>query len=151
MAHNPVNHPARPIYRAIGGLTGAYLAAFGVAGVIATSGEPFFSQSDMTAFGQGTNLANSVLSLLLGLVVLAGAAFGRNFDCVINKWSSWALLLVGGFSLAFMQTEINILNFSVATVVVAWVLSMVLLMAGMYGKVGNEDDHKAWQAARLEL
>ena len=41
MAHYPVNHPLRPLYRVVGFLAGAYLVVFGIVGMIQTSGEPF--------------------------------------------------------------------------------------------------------------
>jgi hypothetical protein len=39
MAHNPVNHPLRPLYRALGALTGVYLILFGIVGIIVTAGD----------------------------------------------------------------------------------------------------------------
>ena len=60
MAHNPVNHPARPIYRAIGGLTGLYLVVFGVLGIVAIDGNEVFGQGTRV-LGQGTNLGCSSL------------------------------------------------------------------------------------------
>ena len=38
MAHNPINHPLRPIYRGLALLAGVYLVAFGVVGLIVTAG-----------------------------------------------------------------------------------------------------------------
>lgn len=151
MAHTPVNHPARPIYRAIGGLTGLYLAVFGVLGVVTSLGDDLFAQDDTKVLGQGANLGFSLLSLLIGVVVLAGAVLGRNRDVAINQWTAYGLLVLSLFSLAFLQTEVNVLNFSVTTVIVTMVLGLVLLMAGMYGKVGTEEEQKAWQDARLLL
>lgn len=151
MAHTPVNHPARPIYRAIGGLTGLYLVAFGVLGVVTTLGDDLFAQDDTKVLGQGANLAFSALSLLIGAAVLAGTALGRNRDVAINQWTAYGLLVLSLFELAFLQTDVNIFNFSVATVVVTMVLGLVLLMVGMYGKVGTEEEQKAWQEARLLL
>ena len=37
------------------------------------------------------------------------------------------------------------------TVIVVMMLALVLLMVGMYGKVGTEDEQEAWQKARLVL
>ncbi|WP_433531392.1 DUF4383 domain-containing protein [Micromonospora sp. CA-263727] len=151
MAHTPVNHPARPIYRAIGGLTGLYLVVFGLLGLIASSGDPLFAQSDTQALGQGTNLGFSLFSAVAGALVLVGTAIGRNLDVLINQWMAYLIMVVSLGGLAFLRTEANIFNLSVATVVVLMVLSMVLLMAGMYGKVGSDDEHEAWQKARLVL
>ncbi|MER7888399.1 DUF4383 domain-containing protein [Micromonospora sp. NPDC094482] len=151
MAHTPVNHPARPIYRAIGGLTGLYLVVFGVLGSITSAGGEFFAQDDTQILGQGTNLGFSLLSALLGLIVLAGTALGRNVDVVINQWLAYVLMVVSLGGLAFIRTDANIFNFSIATVIVVMTVGLVLLMVGMYGKVGTDDEKEAWQKARLVL
>ena len=51
-----------------------------------------------------------------------------------------------------MRTDANFLNFCIATVHRGrCVLGLVLLMAGMYGKVGTEDEARRSQQARLVL
>jgi hypothetical protein len=151
MAHTPVNHPARPVYRAIGGLTGLYLVAFGVLGIIASAGNEVLAQDDTQVLGQGTNLGFSLLSALLGAAVLAGTALGRNIDVMINQWLAYAIMVLSLAGLAFIQTEANIFNFNIITVIVLMVVSLVLLMVGMYGKVGTDEEKEAWQKARLVL
>ncbi|MBG6068028.1 DUF4383 domain-containing protein [Micromonospora ureilytica] len=151
MAHTPVNHPARPIYRAIGGLTGLYLVVFGVLGIIASTGNEFLAQDDTRVLGQGTNLGFSLLSVLLGLVVLVGTGLGRNIDVAINQWMAYGLMVVSLAGLAFIRTDANIFNFSITTVIVVMTAALVLLMVGMYGKVGTEDEAEAFQKARLVL
>ncbi|GGM25482.1 hypothetical protein GCM10011608_07910 [Micromonospora sonchi] len=149
--HTPVNHPAQPIYRAIGGLTGLYLLVFGVLGFFASSGEPFIGRGDTQILGQGTNLGFSVFSVVVGGIVLAGTAIGRNLDVLINQWSAYLIMVVSLAGLSFLRTEANLFNMNVTTVVVLMAASLVLLMAGMYGKVGSDDEHEAWQKARLVL
>lgn len=151
MAHTPVNHPARPIYRAIGGIVGLYFIVFGVLGIIASAGNDVLAQDDTKVLGQGTNLGFSLLSVLLGAVILVGVVIGRNLDVAINQWLAYALMVLGLAMLAFLQTDANIFNFSIMTDIVVLVLALVLLMAGMYGKVGTDDEHEAWQKARLVL
>ncbi|MEU7982127.1 DUF4383 domain-containing protein [Micromonospora sp. NPDC049081] len=151
MAHTPVNHPARPVYRAIGGLIGLYLVVFGALGVIASAGNDIFAQDDTKVLGQGTNLGFSLLSVLFGVVILVGTVIGRNLDVAINQWLSYTLMVISLAGLAFLQTDANVVNFSILTVVVLMTLSLVLLMVGMYGKVGTDDEQEAWQKARLVL
>ncbi|KIR65035.1 MULTISPECIES: DUF4383 domain-containing protein [Micromonospora] len=151
MAHTPVNHPARPIYRAIGGLVGLYFLVFGVLGLVASAGNDFLAQDDTTVLGQGTNLGFSLLSIVLGIAILAGTVIGRNLDVAINQWLAYALMVLGLAELAFLQTDANIFNFTITTDIVVLTLSMVLLMAGMYGKVGTDEENEAWQKARLVL
>jgi hypothetical protein len=151
MSHTPVNHPARPIYRAIGGLVGLYFVVFGVLGIIVSAGDDILAQDDTKILGQGTNLGFSLLSVLIGAVILIGTLIGRNLDVLINQWLAYALMALGLAELAFLQTDANIFNFSIMTDIVVLVLALVLLMAGMYGKVGTDEDHEAWQKARLVL
>lgn len=151
MAHTPVNHPARPIYRAIGGLVGLYFLVFGVLGLVASAGNDLLAQDDTKALGQGTNLGFSLLSIVLGIAILAGTVIGRNLDVAINQWLAYALMVLGLAELAFLQTDANIFNFTITTDIVVLTLSMVLLMAGMYGKVGTDEENEAWQKARLVL
>ena len=149
MGHNPVNHPARPIYRAIGGLTGVYLVLFGVLGIVETSGGEFFAQDDTLVLGQGTNLGNSLLSAVLGAIILVATLIGRNVDTAVNKLLGYVLMAFGLANLAVLRTDANYLNFSVATAIVLMIIGQVLLLAGMYGKVGSDEEAKAFESARL--
>ncbi|MEU5938458.1 DUF4383 domain-containing protein [Micromonospora sp. NPDC047548] len=151
MAHTPVNHPARPIYRAIGGLVGLYLVVFGVLGVITSAGNDILAQDDTKVLGQGTNLGFALLSILLGILVLAGTAIGRNLDVAISQFLAYGLMVLGLAELAFLQTDANIFNFTILTVIVVLTLSLVLLMVGMYGKVGTDEEQEAFEKARLVL
>lgn len=151
MSHTPVNHPARPIYRAIAALTGLYLAIFGVLGVVTTLGDAPFAQDDTRVLGQGANLGFSALCLLLGVIVLAGVGLGRNIDTAINTALAWALMVLSLAELAVLRTDANFLNFTVSTCVVVMTIGLVLLMAGMYGKMGSEEEAKAWRDGRLVL
>ncbi|TDB88691.1 DUF4383 domain-containing protein, partial [Micromonospora fluostatini] len=110
MAHTPVNHPARPIYRAIGGLVGLYFVVFGVLGVIAAAGDDLLARDDTKVLGQGSNLGFALVSLVVGVLVLAGTALGRNRDVVINGWLAYALMALGLAGLAFIRTDVNIFN-----------------------------------------
>lgn len=151
MAHNPINHPARPVYRAIAGLTGLYLAIFGLLGVLETSGSELFAQDDTRVLGQGTNLGWSVLSVLLGVIILAAVGVGRNLDVRTNIVLAYGFMALGLAELAVLRTDANYLNFTVATCVVMMILGLVLLLASKYGKVGSEEEAQAARDARLLL
>jgi ABC-type uncharacterized transport system fused permease/ATPase subunit len=92
-----------------------------------------------------------MLAILLGAVILVGTVIGRNLDVAINQWLAYILMALGLAELAFLQTDANIFNFSIMTDIVVLTLSLVLLMVGMYGKVGSDEEHEAWQKARLVL
>ena len=135
MGHDPVNHPLRPLYRALGALTGAYLVLFGILGAIITADKGLFGKGEDRVLGQETNLFWSIVSVLVGAIVLIAAVLGRNSDTVIDKYFGWGLLVIGSHELAAIRTNANFLNFSVSTVVVTYLLGLVLIMAAYYSKV----------------
>ncbi|MFB9237227.1 DUF4383 domain-containing protein [Plantactinospora siamensis] len=151
MAHNPVNHPARPVYRAIAGLIGLYLVLFGIIGVIQNAGENLFANDDNTVLGQGVNLGGSVLSVLLGVVILAATGLGRNIDVRVNKPLGYVIMALGLAELAVLRTQANLLDWSIATVIVTMLLGVTLLTVAMYSSVGSEDEAEASRSARLVL
>ena len=148
MGHNPVNHPLRPIYRALGAFTGAYLVLFGILGVIMTGDDGLFGNGDDRVLGQHTNLFWSLVAVLLGAIVLVATVLGRNLDTVIDKYVGWGLLVVGSYSLGAIRTDANFLNFSISTVVVTYLLGLVLIMAAYYSKVAPPEQAGSPRQAR---
>jgi hypothetical protein len=148
MAHEPVNHPLRPVYRALAGLTGLYVLVFGIIGVVRTGGGDVFAREDTVVLGLRTNAGFSIISVVAGIVILAGVAVGRNMDRFVNKWGGYAFLGVGMVALALLRTDANYLNFSMTTCIVSFVIGMVLLTAGLYGKLGTAQDAAAEGAFR---
>ncbi|MEQ4301051.1 DUF4383 domain-containing protein [Plantactinospora sp. B6F1] len=136
MAHIPINHPARPIYRVLAGLIGLYIVVFGIFGLFETAGDDFFSRSSHWVLGLRTNLAFATVSVVFGLVVLAGAVLPGNFGHLMNLAIGVVFLVVAIVMMTVLQTEANILNFSMSTVVVSMLFGLVLLATGLYDKVG---------------
>jgi hypothetical protein len=135
MAHNPVNHPLRPLYRALALLSGAYLILFGVLGLIQTSDESFTGANDARVLGQPTNMLWSIIALAVGVIVLLASLVGRNADTAVDKYFGWGLLVVGSYGLAFSRTDANILGFGIITVIVTYIVGLVIVTAGLYSKV----------------
>ncbi|MFI7597075.1 DUF4383 domain-containing protein [Actinoplanes sp. NPDC049681] len=135
MAHTPVNHPLRPLYRALGALTGVYLILFGIVGIIVTAGDGLFGKGGDRVLGQHANLFWSIVSLLIGALVLVATVIGRNSDVMVDKYFGWGLLVVGSYELATIRTDANFLDFSIATVVVTYLVGLVLIMASQYSKI----------------
>ncbi|WP_250003447.1 DUF4383 domain-containing protein [Actinoplanes sp. M2I2] len=148
MAHTPVNHPLRPLYRGVTFLTGAYLVVFGVIGLIQTSGESFTGATDVRVLGQGANLLWSILALVVGAIVLATAALGRNLDVEANKYLGWGLLVIGSYELAVNRTDANFFGFTIATVVVTYLVGLLLITAGLYLKVAPQSQSGAPRQVR---
>ncbi|MEV6298100.1 DUF4383 domain-containing protein [Actinoplanes sp. NPDC051861] len=135
MAHNPVNHPLRPIYRVVGFITGGYLVAFGILGLIQTAGEPFANETGIRVLGQETNMLWSIITLVVGGLVLLGTVVGRNLDVAIDKYLGWTLLVLGSYSLATIRTDANFFGASVSTVVVTYLAGLLLITISLYSKV----------------
>jgi hypothetical protein len=134
MAHTPVNHPLRPLYRALAAVSGIYLILFGVVGLIVNAGGEFFAAHGHHALGQGANMFSAILSLALGAIVLLSTLIGRNVDTEADKFLGYAFLVIGSYGLATARTEANFLGFTVATIIVMYVIGLVLILASLYSK-----------------
>jgi hypothetical protein len=134
MSHFPVNHPLRPFYRVLATFAGLYVLAFGVVGIAQGSGSPFFDRGELTVLGLRTNLAFAVASVVAGAVILLAIFVGRNLDYAVNMWGGVAFMVAGTAGLALLETDLNVLNFSMATVIVSFVIGMLLFTAGLYGR-----------------
>jgi hypothetical protein len=139
MAHNPVNHPLRPLYRVLSAAAGLYLIVFGIAGIIQSPGSGLFNRGDDRVLGQGANLLWAIAALVIGAIVLAVSVLGRNLDTKVNKYLSWGLLVMGTYELAVIRTDANFLDFTISTVIVTYLLGLCLLMSSQYTKVADDD------------
>ncbi|MFR9778167.1 DUF4383 domain-containing protein [Micromonospora sp. MS34] len=136
MAHFPVNHPARPLYRVLSGLVGLYILVFGVYGVFETWGDGLFSRTSNWALGLRTNLAFSLVSVVFGAFLLIGASRRGNLGHYMNLTAGAVFMVTGILMMSVLQTQANFLNFSMSTVVVSLLFGLILLATGLYDKVG---------------
>jgi hypothetical protein len=148
MSHIPVNHPMRPFYRVLAAATGAYVLVFGAVGAVRTAGLPFFDRSETYALGLRSNLAFAVVSLLVGLVIVLATFVGRNVDYMVNLWGGVLFMAVGTAMMAVLRTDLNVLNFSIITVVVSYGIGLVLFTAGLYGRSGPAEAARAQELVR---
>lgn len=154
MSHIPVNHPARPVYRAIAGLIALYILIFGIFGLFETADDDLFSRSSHWVLGLRTNLAFALVSVVFGIIVLFGAVHRGNLGHLMNLTAGVVFLVVGLAMLTVLQTEANILNFSISTVIVSMLFGLAFLATGLYDKVGppehaeEEDEWRNSSSAR---
>jgi hypothetical protein len=148
MAHFPLNHPLRPFYRTLAGLTGTYILIFGCVSLTRTVGQTLFSRDSTWALGLRTNLAFAIISVIWGLIVLVANLIGGNVGHYLNLAGAVLFMATGIFMLAFMQTAANFLNFSVSTAILSLVFGLILLLAGLYDKTGSPESQRAEQAYR---
>lgn len=137
MSHIPVNHHLRPLYRVLAGFAAVYLVVFGVAGAVRTGGGGLFARDAVSALGLRTNLAFSVASIVAGALILVAVFVGRNVDALVNMYGGIGFMVAGLIGLALLRTDLNVLNFSLATVIVSFVIGVLLFSAGLYGRSGK--------------
>src|SRR5574342_222246 len=138
VAHIPINHPLRPLYRVMAGACGAYVLSFGIAGLARAWWLASFAQDGRpSARGLHVNPAFAVLSITVGLVVLTGAVIGRNVDHFINLSGGVVFLTAGLAMMTLLRTDLNLLGFTMTTCIVSFVLGLVMFTAGLYGKTGT--------------
>lgn len=152
MSHIPVNHPLRGFYRFLAALAGLYILVFGVVAFIKAKDFPAFSQTQtVRALGLHANLAFGVTSIVAGAVLLVGALLGRNIDRFINLWGGIAFMVVGILMLLLMETDANFFAFTMANVIVSFLVGTLLFAAGLYGKIGVAEQAPREDEARHTL
>lgn len=148
--HLPIDHRLSRVYRVGAGLMGLVLLAFGILGVIDEIG--FFSTGGATVAGLNTNGALSVLSICVGLLLFIGMVIGGNFASTLNMVLGIAFILSGFVNLALLDTDYNFLAFHLQNVLFSFVVGLMLMVFGMYGRVsgGLPHDNPYWRARHPE-
>jgi hypothetical protein len=151
MSHIPINHPLRPLYRALAVLTSLFVIVFGIVGFFTTRDGALFEQDTVErVFGLRTNLAFSLLSIVAGAVLLIATVIGRNVDKWVYMIGGIAFMAIGMTELGLLRTDLNYLAFSMSNVVVSFLIGMVLFAAALYGKSGTAQEAAAEEAFRHE-
>ena len=148
--HIPVNHPARRFYRVIAGLVGVYVLVFGLVGLVQNWGDPLFARDSTWTLGLKTNLGFALASIAWGALLLVGVSRKGNLGHRMNLAAGIVFLVTGMLMMAFLQTDANILNFSMVNVIVSLVFGLILFATGLYGRVGSPEAEAAERRARTE-
>ncbi|MFI9624540.1 DUF4383 domain-containing protein [Streptomyces sp. NPDC052042] len=148
--HLPVDHRLSRVYRVGAGLMGLVLLVFGILGLIDRIG--FFSTGGATVVGLNTNGTLSVLSICVGLLLFVGMVIGGNFASTLNMILGIAFILSGFINLALLDTDFNFLAFRLQNVLFSFVVGLMLMIFGMYGRVsgGLPHDNPYWRARHPE-
>ncbi|MEV7283735.1 DUF4383 domain-containing protein [Streptomyces sp. NPDC093252] len=137
--HLPVDHGLSRVYRIGAGLMGLALLAFGILGLTNTIG--FFDTGGDQVLGLNTNGALSVLSICVGLLLFVGMVIGGNFASTLNMTLGILFILNGFLNLGLLQTDYNFLAFKIQNVLFSFVVGLLLMTFGMYGRVGSALPH----------
>ncbi|MEU3710296.1 DUF4383 domain-containing protein [Streptomyces catenulae] len=148
--HLPIDHRLSKVYRVGAGLMGLVLVAFGILGLLDRIG--FFDTGGATVAGLNTNGALSVLSIVVGAILFGGMIIGGNFASTLNIVLGVLFLLSGFANLALLQTDANFLAFKIQNVLFSFVVGLLLVIFGMYGRVsgGLSHDNPYWRARHPE-
>ena len=137
----PINHKLIPLYRTLAALCGLYILVFGIVALTRTPGLGTFAQDGLpTVLGLRANRAFAILSVVVGLVILAGAVIGGKLDRWINLYGGLVFLVAGMAMLILLNTDLDFLGFTVSTCIVSFIIGLVLFSAGLYGKVGSREE-----------
>ena len=148
MAHFPVNHPLRPLYRALSGLAAVYVLLFGIVGLVQTTSKhvAVFDQHGVWVLALRANPAFAVLSIVAGVVILVATLIGRNLDHFVYVIAGVVFMVSGMAMMTLLQTNANFLGFSMITCIVSFILGIIWLTAGLYSKSGShEQQHEEEQ------
>ncbi|CAH9419859.1 DUF4383 domain-containing protein [Streptomyces globisporus] len=135
----PTDHHLVRVYRVGGAVCGCILLAFGCLG-FADALSPFNTSGDRIA-GMTTNIALSWVSVVVGLVLLAGAAVGGNFASTLNMTVGALFILSGFYHLFVLDRSANFLDFGMTNVVFSFLMGLLILTFGMYGRVSSKLSH----------
>lgn len=144
--HLPVDHTLSRVYRIGAGLIGLVLLVFGILGLINQIG--VFGTGSHTTAGLNTNGALSVLSICVGVLLFVGMLIGKNFASTLNMILGVLFILSGFVNLALIDSGFNPLNFRIQNVLFSFVVGLLLMFFGMYGRVSGSlpHDNPYWRA-----
>lgn len=146
----PLDHKLNQVYRVGAGLIGLALLVFGILGLIDQIG--FFTTGSDRVAGLNTNGTLSVISLCVGLILFAGMVVGGNVASTLNAFFGVVFIGSGFVNLALLDSGHNFLAFRMQNVLFSFVVGILLMFFGMYGRVsgGLPHDNPYWRARHPE-
>jgi len=152
VAHLPINHRFRPLYRTLAFACGCYVLAFGIIALTRTAGLGLFARDGLPwVLGLRANGAFAALSIVAGLAIVIATLVGRNVDRWVNLVTGAVFLVAGMVMLTVLRTELNVLGFTVTTCVVSFIIGLALSLAGLYGQVGPHEAQRREELFRHGL
>ncbi|MET7387530.1 DUF4383 domain-containing protein [Streptomyces sp. NPDC005529] len=141
----PVDHQLGAVYRWGAAFCGVVLLIFGSLG-FADALSPFTTDGNTVA-GLSSNGALSLISVLVGAALIAGGVIGGNFASGLNMVVGTLFLLSGFVHIFILDRPANILGFGMTNVIFSFVMGLVILTFGMYGRVSSKlsHDNPYWQ------
>ncbi|MFD5716195.1 DUF4383 domain-containing protein [Streptomyces sp. NPDC127036] len=141
----PVDHQLGAVYRWGAAFCGVVLLVFGSLG-FADELSPFTTDGNTVA-GLSSNGALSLISVLVGVALIAGGFIGGNIASGLNMVVGTLFLLSGFVHIFILDRPANVLGFGMTNVIFSFVMGLVILTFGMYGRVSSKlpHDNPYWQ------
>ncbi|MER7760668.1 DUF4383 domain-containing protein [Streptomyces sp. NPDC097619] len=141
----PVDHPLARVYRIGAALCGLLLLVFGCLG-FAGSLDSFDTDGQQIA-GLSTNGLLSTISVIVGLLLLGAAVVGGNLASSVNIVVGVLFVLSGFVHLFLVGRSGNILDFGMSNVIFSFLMGLLIMTFGMYGRVsgGLPHDNPYWR------
>ncbi|MEU9132366.1 DUF4383 domain-containing protein [Kitasatospora sp. NPDC048540] len=141
----PVDHRLGQVYRVGAGLGGVFLLVFGILGLL--DHPSFLDTQGKEVIGLSSNGTLSVISIIAGVILIAGAVIGGNIASTINMIMGVLFILAGFVGLMVLDSSANRLAFRIPNVIFSFVFGFVVLTFGMYGRVSSHlpQDNPYWK------
>ena len=94
-----------------------------------------------------SNGALSLISVVVGVALIAGGFIGGNVASTLNMVVGTLFLLSGFVHIFILDRSANVLDFGMSNVIFSFVMGLVILTFGMYGRVSSKlpHDNPYWQ------
>ncbi|MFE2478031.1 DUF4383 domain-containing protein [Streptomyces sp. NPDC059389] len=146
----PVDHRLNRVYRVGAALCGLLLLVFGCLGF--TDSLSSFGTQGQRIAGLATNDLLSAVSVAFGLLLITAAAVGGNLASTVNILVGILFVASGFVHLLLIGHDGNILDFGMSNVVFSFLMGLLIMTFGMYGRVsgGLPHDNPYWRRRHLE-
>lgn len=131
----PGPHRVHTVHRVGAAAIGGFLVLFGVLGL--SGGLGLLSTRGSVVMGLTTNGLLSVISLLVGVLLIAAAVRGGTVASTVSIVAGVGFLVSAVANVFVLGTEMNMLAFSFSNVVFSLVVGCFLLFLGAYGRISG--------------
>jgi hypothetical protein len=146
----PADHRLILVYRCGAGLCGLLLLVFGILGFV--DDLSYFSTHGEQIAGLSSNGLLSTISVVFAVLLLACAVIGGSLASTVTAAVGLLFVLSGFVNLALLDTQANILAFRLPNVFFSFIVGLVLMTFGLYGRVsgGLPHDNPYWRSRHPE-
>ncbi|MGW6263387.1 DUF4383 domain-containing protein [Streptomyces sp. NPDC055085] len=135
----PIDHQLGTVYRWGAAFCGVLLLVFGSLG-FADQLSPL-NTNGSSIVGMSSNGILSLVSVLVGATLIVGGFIGGNVASTVNMAVGTLFLLSGFVHIFILDRPANIFDFGMTNVIFSFIMGLVILTFGMYGRVSSKLPH----------